>query len=217
MKIFYFYDSCEDSIKLKTQFENNLPYDLEPFPYVVENNFCQKTHGGGYYGWLCKYNTVLNGFQNTNKDEYFLFSDIDIKFYKSINSIILDQEWYFQQETANGTDINIGFMIIKNCSNSINFWKTSNNLIEQYKYLSSNECYKIKHKKGNGSGQFIINDLLSDYNHLNWGRLPLEFWSKSIGFDFLSKDIILHHANAVHGCKKKFDQLEYISQILSRL
>ena len=35
--------------------------------------------------------------------------------------------------------------------------------------------------------------------------------------EFLSKDIILHHANAVHGMRKKINQLDYISQVLTRL
>ena len=218
MKIFYFYDDTEDTLKLKHQFETNLPSDLVSCPNLIENNFCQKSHGGGYYGWLCKYQTVLEGFKQTKTNEYFIFSDIDIRFYSTpTDKISLDKDWYFQQETYSGKDINIGFMIIKNCDNSKNFWNEAKKIIEQNKYLSTNGCYKIQHQRGNGSGQFIINDLLYKYTDLSWDKLSLRFWSGSIGLEFLSKDIILHHANAVHGMRKKINQLDYISQVLTRL
>lgn len=211
MKIFYFYDESDSSLKLKDQFEHSLPKDLEPHHTIIENNFCQKYHGGGYYGWLSKYNTILKGFRNTISDEYFIFSDIDIKFYKSID-ISINKDIYFQNETPINNDVNIGFMIIKNCDSNISFWHTISEIVEQNKFIDSNGCVKINHRRGYGSGQFIVNDLLKDCD-LNYEKLPYSFWSNSIGLDNLSKDIVLHHAN-VNTQKKKLDQLQYISQLI---
>lgn len=218
MKLFYFYNSSDNILKLKDQFEKSIPGDLQPYPIIVDNHFCQEYHGGAYYGWHCKYKTILTGFHNTKQDEYFIFSDIDIKFYSTItDKIDYHKDIYFQQETPTHSDINIGFMIIKNCKRNIDFWNYANKIIEECKYISSNNCYKIAHKKGSGSGQFIINDLLKDTFNLYWDRLPLNFWSKSIGIEYLSKNIIIHHANALYGAKQKLEHLQYISQLVGRL
>lgn len=215
MKIFYFYDESETTKKLKDQFEASLPKDIEPYPRMVENNFCQKYHGGGYYGWICKYESILSGLENTKENEYFIFSDIDIKFYSTIiDKINLKYDIYFQRETPSNDDINIGFMIIKNCESVYNFWNYISLRIEELKFMNNNSCYRIYHKRGYGSGQFVVNDILKFYSDLSWDKLCYKFWSQSIGYDYLSTDIIIHHANATNNTKKKLDQLEYINQLI---
>jgi len=216
MKLFYFFDNEKDIIKLKDVFESSIPDDLIPHPISFSSSLCQKHHGGGYEGWLRKYETIMMGFSNTAHNEYFVFSDIDIKFYKNFK-IDLQKDIYFQTEIPNKNIANIGFMVIKNCEQTLNFWQQVYNKIEELKYTDDHGCYKIKHKKGNGAGQFVVNDLLENNKYLDWDLLPLNFWSKSIGFDYLDKNIILHHANSCYGIHKKIDQLNYISQIIQRL
>jgi hypothetical protein len=216
MKLFYFFDNEKDIVKLKDIFESSIPDDLIPHPSSFQSTLCQKHHGGGYEGWLRKYSTIMIGFDKTARDEYFIFSDIDVRFYKTIK-IDLQKDMYFQTEVPNKNIANIGFMIIKNCEQTLNFWKQVYDKIEELKYIDDHGCYKIKHSKGNGAGQFVVNDLLHNNEQLNWDLLPLHFWSKSIGFDYLDKNIILHHANACYGIQKKIDQLIYISQIVQRL
>lgn len=216
MKLYYFYTLDSETILLKNLFESNIPDDFDKKPQIYNDvNFCKKNHGGGYLGWLCKYNTIMKAFEETEENEYFIFSDIDVIFYKSfldnIKNIINDnQDILFQMENIKH-DVNIGFMIIKNSNESKNFWEKASNLVESNKYIDDDNCYKIKHKRGCGSGQFLINDLLYSQNHgIKWSRLPVSFWSRSIGMESLNENIYLHHANCTNTIEKKIDQIEDI-------
>jgi hypothetical protein len=221
MKIFYFFTNEKDMLDLKNIFEQSIPqgFKLEPQP-VYNTSFCKKNRGGGYLGWVNKYNTIMKGFSETKINEYFIFSDIDVIFYTSflenIDNIIKNQEdILFQMETINH-DVNIGFMIIKNTEKSKAFWNKIYNIVEKNKYIDKNGCEKIKHKRGDGSGQFIVNDIIySKDPGIKWSRLPSSFWSRSIGLKKLNKDIYLHHANCANSTEEKLNQISDIKERVS--
>lgn len=220
MKLYYFFTNDTDTVALKDIFEQSIPSDIEPRPNLInEHIFCKKDHGGGYLGWINKYNTIMKGFAETEQNEYFIFSDIDIKFYKSllsdIHNITKNQEdILFQMETT-AHDVNIGFMIIRNTEKSKQFWKNIFDIIENIKYVDHNGCEKIRHRRGDGSGQFVVNDVLYSSNPIiKWSRLPTSFWSRSIGLQHLNKNIFIHHANCTYSVEQKINQ---ISDIQSRV
>lgn len=213
MKLYYFFTNETDTIKLKNLFEVSVPTGIELRPQLINDiSFCKKDHGGGYLGWINKYQTIMKGFEETLENEYFIFSDIDIVFYKSflsdISNITKNQEdILFQMETTSH-DVNIGFMIIKNTEKSKLFWRTAFDIIEKIKYEDKNRCQKIKHRRGDGSGQFVINDMIYGENPIiKWSRLPPSFWSRSIGLQHLNKDIYVHHANCTYSIEQKINQI----------
>lgn len=219
MKLYYFYTTDSDTLVLKDLFESKVPSDFDKHPQICENvTFCKKDCGGGYLGWINKYNTIMKGFEETAENEYFIFSDIDVVFYKSflsdLDKILSNKEdILFQMETPSH-DVNIGFMLIKNCDNSKQFWQKAYETIETLKYENNEGCMKIKHRRGDGSGQFVINDMLySKKYNLSWSRLPPIFWSRSIGMDHL-KDIYIHHANCTYSLSQKLNQIELIKNKL---
>lgn len=221
MKIFYFYTNDSDIISLKKRFEESVPSDFELCPQAAtENSFCKKDRGGGYLGWINKYNTILKGFEQTSPNEYFIFSDIDVIFYKSfinnLDKIIKNEEDILFQKEYIDHEVNIGFMIIKNNDKSKLFWQKANKTIEDLVYLDSNGCQKIRHRRGDGSGQFVINDILyRDNPNIRWSTLPSSFWSKTIGNRYLNKDIYIHHANWTFSTDQKFNQMNEIKNKLN--
>lgn len=221
MKIFYFFTTDEPEISsLKTLFKKSVPTDFILRPNPIHNQkFCKTDHGGGYLGWINKFNTIMNGFKETDKNEYFIFSDIDIIYYRSflpdLNLIIRNQEDILFQRELVKNGINIGFMIIKNTQESINFFHKTFNIIEKLKYVDSKGCEQIKHKRGNGAGQFVINDILNKTPKvIKWSKLPTSFWSRSIGLDYLNENIYIHHANCAGTVEEKINQFIEIKDII---
>lgn len=236
MKLFYFYTDDEEYTKLKSLFENNLKdQSVTPFGFEYKKLNKRINRGGGYLGWDNRYKTILKGFEHTELNEYFLCSDIDIRFYKNINLEISDlinkhphvQLW-FQKEFYNH-GINIGFMVIKNTPEVKQFFDKTNQLISRSIFTDKDNKVKIKHPRRKaegytGAGQDWVNDTIyyksipvktlegwySNHFKIFWNRLPTSFWHPI--FKNTSKEnIVYHHATCEHNINRKIKQLKYES------
>jgi hypothetical protein len=182
------------------------------------------------------------GFQQTKENEIFVVCDIDILFYKPCMPLILEQfenkqkvlikgniyekniDIIFQKENCHDGNINLGFMAIRNNEKSKYFFEKiytnlflkessdqqiANELLHENVSPSPVRERKYFPKDENNVAHYINND-----PSLIWDTFPIEILNRSIGLDFLSKNIHLHHANYAKSKKDKYDQLKYIKKLI---
>jgi len=179
MKLAYQYD--DNFTDLKNYFLSNIQDDFELIcsklekPHIDSNaNFVDKI-GGGIDYWIGNTKYLLSILDSCKEDEYFMFSDVDIVFFKpilpTINKLIGDHDALFSREVPFGKvpwqggdiagNINFGFIVMRSCDRSKSFLKDLLFTIENQKILN----------------QIVVNRLLygsSNYN-LKWDLLPVEF------------------------------------------
>lgn len=213
MKLYYMYDNKFVDMKdmfvhnLKDQFELiDIKVDSPVFEPNTENNL---KSGGGIEIWKSRVNNIIQIIRTLEHNEPFIFSDIDIIFYKPCIPIIVNliknydvlflRELYDGIHPPQGGNINFGFNIIK--ANE-----------KTYKFF----CDVLDEVvKTNGWEQKIINQFLYNKNNYNlkWNLLPPTFLSKSVGLNNLNKDTILFHANCLVNVNEKFGLINYVNKI----
>jgi hypothetical protein len=200
MKIFYYYNNI--FLDMKENFEESMkdPWDKNILKMDEMNEYGRVA--GGYNGWLGKIRWCIEAFKKTKPNEIFVYSDTDIIFYKPAISSIKEQmknkEILFGKENFKG-EINGGFITIRNCKNCLDFFILAEKIIlSQSPNLEKNDQHIF---------QEIINKKLIP---INWGVLDNRFWNRSLGFENLSKDIILHHANCTINKESKYKQFEEV-------
>ena len=140
--------------------------------------------------------------KTTEKDNFFIFSDIDVQFFGNIKKIIdkmidLDHDMVFQKEDIDGRFVNFGLMLIKSNEATLKFWEEILIRLE-----SNNYSHTI-------NDQNIGNTLL---DLINYSTFDSTIWNWSQGN--LDKNIILHHANCVTDIKAKIDQLNNVKNYI---
>jgi hypothetical protein len=200
-----FYTSTNHFLRLKNIFISSFKDDIETIHIPAEYPPTQDI-GGGIHGFMARYNLLNIAFSDVAKDDYFIMSDVDIYFYKSIlpsirQAIQSKYDICFQKEFIN-TQFNIGFVLIKNTKNVQNFWTNVYNI--------------IIYSKSKLLEQDLVNALLNTQK-INFGSFDSTIWNMSLGLKYLSKDIVLHHANCVSSIEGKLKQFDDIKNIVQSL
>lgn len=215
MKLYYMYDdsfsdmrdmfidNIKDSytaieIKIESpKFDINTPEDLK--------------FGGGIDIWTSRVKNILSIIEQHQDNEPFIFSDIDIVFYKptlpTINKLIESKDVLFLRElfdgihTPQGGNINFGFNVIRSNEKSYRFF---NDVLNK---VLDTEVWE----------QMIINNLLyntNDYD-LKWDLLPPTFLSTSVGLHNIDKNIMLYHANCAVKKEEKYNLINIVNKLVS--
>jgi hypothetical protein len=201
MKIYYFSD--ETFLDMKNTFELSFKDDLDKqFQFIQNINIDRNIQGSGIDIWKYKTEMIINAIKE-NTNEIIIISDIDIIFYKPVIPIILqmmaNNEICFQKEYQH-SGINIGFISILCNETTLQFWEKVYTIV----------C------NTNRWDQEIVNDLIYNENYdIKWDVFPSSIWNWSQeNFD---KDIILHHANCVSSKEGKYEQLDYIKNVMDNV
>jgi hypothetical protein len=140
----------------------------------------------------------------------------------------------FQKENCHDGNINLGFMAIENNEKSKYFFEKiyTNLFLKESSDFDQQIANELLHEKENN--YFLIrprpvrerncfpkdeNNVVHYINNdpnLIWDTFPIEIWNRSIGLDFLSKNIHLHHANCAKSKKDKYDQFKYIKELIEK-
>ena len=171
-------------------------------------------NGGGIDIWKSRVKNIISIIERSQDNEPFIFSDVDIVFYKPIlpilNNLIRSKDVLFLRELFDGVyelqggNINFGFNIIRSNQKSHRFF---NDVLNQVVKTGTWE-------------QMIINQLLynkNDYD-LNWELLPPEFFSTSVGLHHIHKEIkevVLYHANCAIKKETKFQYMYHIDSVIN--
>lgn len=200
MKLAYQYD--EAFVPLKDNFLKNIHDEFEFIEKKLEKpKFSQGAtqsdqFGGGIDYWIGNTKYLLNIINSCEPNEYFMFSDVDIVFFKpilpTINKLISDNSYdaLFSREIPHGEvpwqggdvpgNINFGFFVMKACDRSRRFLEELLTSIEKNRILN----------------QVIVNKLLygSPKYNLNWNLLPIEFTTTNFFGPVLPTDFNKDHA-----------------------
>jgi len=184
MKLCYMYDDA--FIPLRDNFLASIKDDFELISLVLNkpkfssNPNMSDLYGGGIDVWLEKPKYLLRIMDRCKPNEYFIYSDIDIVFFKpiisTIKNILGDKDILFLREIPAGLvpwqggegvpgNCNFGFCIIKSCDKTRKFFQDVLSVIETTKLMDQTVVNKI-----------LFGDPTYD---LNWGVLPLEFTTTS--------------------------------------
>lgn len=167
-------------------------------------------YGGGIEIWKSRVNSIIEIIKLLPENEVFVFSDIDIVFYKPVIPTLLNlikntdllflREFYDGIFELQGGNINFGFNVIRANQKTLKFFQD----------------VILEVSKSNTWEQKVINQLLyneNDYN-IEWNLLPATFLSTSVGFKNINKDILLYHANCALTNQSKFDLINQVNQIV---
>ena len=166
--------------------------------------------GGGINIWTSRVRNIITAIQNSPYNEPFIFSDIDIVFYKPIlptlNELIREKDVLFLRELFDGIhepqggNINFGFNIIKPNEKTYKFFCDVLDMVQQTGTWE----------------QKIINNLLygtNDYD-LRWDLLPPTFLSTSVGLNNINKNTLLYHANCAVTKQDKYNLISQVNDIV---
>lgn len=154
-----------------------------------------------------------------NWGSLFIFSDVDIQFFKPIKNIILkliqDNDLIIQKNNPEGV-LCSGFFVCRGNQKTLDLWTDVRDMMAHDKSSSDqitlNRCIKRHGKK-------------NPYN-LTWAYLPNTFFCGGTFTGHLwtpgrhlriPHDIVMHHANWTRGIANKIAQLEYIKQRVEKL
>jgi hypothetical protein len=186
-------------------------------PKFEPNANLSDLYGGGIDVWLEKPKYLLRMIDQCQPDEYFVYSDIDIVFFKpmlpKLNQILIDKDVVFLREIPEGLvpwqggdvagNCNFGFCIIKACERSKQFFKHVLATIEQTRLMD----------------QTVVNKILFGTPHynLNWGVLPIEFTTTSfINSNQLNHESIMFHAICCVDQQEKLGLLAHAQSIVTK-
>jgi len=241
MKIFYTYtnnfkilldyylesihDTCLDHFPINFDYI----YDIEKEQKIQGNDI---QPGGGHYGCIARKNLIDYALTKTQTNEYFILSDIDIIFYQPIVPYIKeliksmnDTDIFFQKEIDildkkyRMSQVNIGFMIIKNTKSVKYFWDSiydqifkdylweqpTTNLFLQNNYKTDIEIFH-KQTESLPSVSVLSEDFfcMSQINCIFDNNTPLP------------KNMILHHATCVLSIEDKLKQFDQIKSAMNQ-
>lgn len=145
--------------------------------------------GGGMPTYLYKAAKIKKALEEVEEGEVFLFTDVDIQFFKPIRSIVEDcmsseLDMLFQKEFED-IGVNIGFMAMRSTPACHAFW---NHVLGE---ITRTQCLD----------QRVVNNSLYSGNAarefgLQWDRWPSSVWCSSMAFSGpVPASIVVHHAN----------------------
>jgi len=194
-----------------------LPSIKDDFEIIIKH-FDQKCKSAKFMssGWnsimINKVDVILAAIKE-NWNKIFIYSDVDIQFFKSfknkISDLIQDKDIVIQKADPS-CSLCAGFFICRGNAKTFKLWN------------------EIKHRMLKNSkldDQIPLNQLLLNGNYFNlrWGLLPDEFfngglytgkiWKPGIEIQ-VPKNIIIHHACFTIGTEHKIKQLEYVKSKL---
>jgi len=182
-------------------------------------------HGGGIDIWKLRLSYILDIIKRSEPNEYFIFSDVDIVFYRPLlpaiqrtingEDVLFLREFYDYEQKIKDTlntphriqdgNINFGFNIIKSCPKTIKFFSNILDMVNQTGIWE----------------QSLINTVL--YTHsdcdLTWNLLPPEFFSTSVGLHHIHKeikDVVLYHANCAVKKETKYQYMRHIDNVINQ-
>ena len=193
---------------------------LKNINFDIDNNLNTKIYDedGCHYNERCQFAEIhlrkikwlVDIIQKNLNGERFIYSDVDIAFYKNFDNIIknLKNDLVFQQSVP-GFKINAGFMVIKPTQTTLNFFKQVIKIMEKTGCHDQAAMRKILYSKNNIykfnylpydkfiTGGNIVNT--SDPNNEKKWKLDERF-----------KDIYMHHGNYSSGIDIKYNQLQFV-------
>lgn len=200
----------------------NLKDDFElvalniPSPKFSDNHCSSDIFGGGIDVWLEKPKYLLRTIESCQAGEYFIYSDIDIIYFKPIIPTLkyilneTNKDVLFLREIPaglvpwQGGDIagncNFGFCVIKSCNKTKRFFRDVLAMIESTRLMD----------------QIVVNKILfgSPNYDLNWGVLPIEFTTTSfIHTSQINKQSLMFHAICVIDQQEKLNLLNYANSL----
>lgn len=172
-------------------------------------------------GWtettMKKVDLIIRAIQE-NWGSLFIFSDVDIQFFCSIQGTILqlieDKDIMLQRNTPDGV-LCTGFFVCRGNEKTLQLWTDVKELMKKDSLNSDqnsfNRCIR-RHSKENPYG-------------VKWGYLPNSFFGGGTltGREWrpgmilpIPHDIMMHHANWTKGIKNKIAQLVYVRNEVMR-
>jgi hypothetical protein len=153
-----------------------------------------------------------------NMGSYFVYSDVDIQFFRStlseINKALDGNDIVFQRDSPVGQEwpegiICAGFIACRANQDTLDLWLA----IREYMERNVKAC-----------DQTALNNVIREerFSHIKWGVLPETFFGGGTvtGKGWLPgkslpvpKAIVLHHANWTNGINWKIAQLKYVKAI----
>lgn len=218
MKMYALYTPSHE--QLKDQFF--IPSICDDFDIIFE--FCEQTCSSAKFmdeGWtdttIRKVDLIIRAIQE-NWGSIFIFSDVDIQFFHSIQEKILalmeGKDMVIQKNSPNGV-LCSGFFACRGNEKTLQLWQDVKITMQKNKLNSDqnslNRCIK-RHSKKN------------PYNVV-WGYLPNTFfgggtltgreWSPGMRLP-VPQGIMMHHANWTKGTKNKIAQLMYVRKVVNK-
>ncbi len=210
IKLYSFYTLSHKQLK-DEWFLPSIKDDYE----IIIAQYEQECPSGEYRskGWiktmLHKVDLILDAIDQ-NWEKIFIYSDIDIQFFKPTEKIIVklmyDRDILFQTESPTG-DIGAGFMVLQGNERTRELWQTIRKFMLNHPGKTDQLSLNFLLRKTKQLGQ------------LKWGYLPVEFfaggtltgkvWHQGQPLA-LPKNVILHHANSTIGMQNKLAQLRYV-------
>jgi len=222
---------CDDRLKLYALYTPShailkdnyfLPSIKDDFEIILQEaeQTCPSTHFMSQ-GWtqttIKKVDLIIKAIHD-NWGSIFIFSDVDIQFFRPITPTILtlikDYDLIIQKNNPDGV-LCSGFFVCRANQKTLNLWMDVKKTMEKNNTLSDqislNRCIKRHHKK-------------NAYN-IRWQYLPNTFfgagtctgkqWKRGDKLP-IPNGIFMHHANWTKGIKNKIAQLEYVKKVVHK-
>ena len=157
-----------------------------------------------------------------NKGKIFLYSDIDIQFFKPTQQIIFDLmadktlDIVIQKDHEKGTACT-GFLACRASDRTRVFWCYVRDIML--------ESMNAERPIGDQAAFNILVNLQSTQRHIKWSFLPETFlgpgiiigerWTPGVELS-IPQDIVMHHANWTVGIENKIKQLSYVRSLVLR-
>ncbi len=183
--------------------------------YEINMDFFEQECATGSFldeGWtkttLRKVEMIIRAVKE-NWDTFFIYSDVDVQFFKPtqdiISDLMRDKDIILQLDCPSGGACT-GFFACKGNHETLQLWQE----VRQF---------MINHP--NFSDQETFNRTLMKHPEIRWEHLPINFFGGGSltgslwipnKYLFVPDDIVLHHANWTKGIKNKILQLKYVKR-----
>jgi hypothetical protein len=204
-------NKCLDSFLDKDSFEL-IDINIDT-PIFADDCPLHLKFGGGFDIWKSRLIYILQIIENTKEGEPFIFSDVDIVFYRpllpALNEVYDNHDILFLRELYEGIhepqfgNINFGFNMIRSSDKT-------------HKFFS--DILKQVNETGLWEQLLINKNLYADNNYdLKWMLFPPTFFSSSVGTNRLNneiKNVVLYHANCATTKQQKLEFMSYVDSIL---
>jgi hypothetical protein len=199
-----------------------LPSIQDDFDIIFE--FCEQTCPSAQFmseGWtdttIRKVDLIIRAIQE-NWNSIFIFSDVDIQFFRSIQKTVLelmeDKDMIIQKNSPKGV-MCTGFFACRGNERTLKLWQDVKRVMQKNKLnsdqISLNRCIKRNSKT-------------NPYNVV-WAYLPNSFFGggtltgrewKPGKYLPIPQGIMMHHANWTKGIKNKIAQLIYVRSVVNK-
>jgi hypothetical protein len=202
-----------------------LPSIKDDFEIILE--FAQQTCESATFmnsGWtkttLAKVDLIIRAIEE-NKDDIFIFSDVDIQFFGPIEELIMqlmeNKDIVMQKNNPEGV-LCTGFFACRANEKTLQLWKDVKKHMQDHKQdsdqISFNKCIKRKSKTNPyGVAWAYLPDIFFGAGTLI--AYPGYLWKPGMELP-IPDGILMHHANWTRGIKNKIAQLEYVQQYVER-